>query len=101
MFDKMWLVIGCAAFIPAAVAQDQSAIPPASGVYYQTATGWTALRSTLMMPFLTETVGSFLSVGRRQAVVDMPGANSGFRVATARPTFVVRGLSPATGMYLV
>ena len=103
MFDKIWIVVGCASLLPAALAQQNQApaIPPESGVYYQTASGWATLRSTLMMPFLTETVASFLSVGRRQAVVDMPGSNSGFRIANARPTFVVRGLSPATGMYLV
>ncbi len=105
MSDRKWFVfsLGCAALLPPALAQENqtAAIPPESGIYYQTASGWSALRSTLMMPFLTETVASFLSVGRRQAVVEMPGPNSGFRIANARPTFVVRGLSPATGMYLV
>ena len=38
---------------------------------------------------------------RREALVEMPGRNSGFRINNARPTFVVRGLSPATGLYLV
>ena len=104
MFDRVWIVfsLGCAALFPALAQENRTTeIPPESGIYYQTASGWAALRSTLMMPFLTETVASFLSVGRRQAVVELPGPNSGFRVANARPTFVVRGLSPASGMYLV
>jgi hypothetical protein len=105
MFDRMWITfsLGCAALAPAALAQQNQTteIPPESGIYYQTASGWAALRSTLMMPFLTETAASFLSVGRRQAVVELPGSNSGFRIANARPTFAVRGLSPASGMYLV
>jgi hypothetical protein len=93
-------LFACAAL----TAQDQpgsAAIPPESGIYYQAPSGWVALRSTLWMPVLDPNWKSLMSVGRREATMEMPGANSAFRINDARPTFVVRGLSPATGLYLV
>ena len=77
------------------------AIPPENGAYYQTNAGWLAIRGTLLMPFFQDTLSETLSLGHSAANVDLPGASVNFRVSSPRPTFVVRGLSPETGLYLV
>src|SRR5712691_138772 len=108
MTNKIWIgfsVAGLALCSAALLAQQNppatSAIPPEGGIYYQAPAGWVPLRSTLMMGLTGGSAKEFFSVGRREEVVEMPGRNSGFRINNARPTFVVRGLSPATGLYLV
>jgi hypothetical protein len=77
------------------------AIPPGSGAYYQTNAGWLAMHGTLLMPFFQDTVRETFGLGHSAANVDLPGPSVTFRVTSPKPTFVVRGLSPDTGLYLV
>lgn len=100
------IVCASAILVPGLLkAQNNSAptvaIPPGNGAYYQTNAGWQAMRGTLLMPFFQDTVRETLSLGHSAANVDLPGPIVTFRVTSPRPTFVVRGLSPDTGLYLV
>jgi hypothetical protein len=101
MSKRIVLSLFCAALFPAALPAQDQAIPQLNGIYYQTASGWVPLRSTLFMPIASSSVAELLSLGHRRAVVEMPGPASAFRVPNGRPTFAVRGLSPSTGLYLV
>ena len=44
---------------------------------------------------------TFLSVGHRGAAAELPGPQALVRSTSGRPTFYVRGFSPAAGLYLV
>jgi hypothetical protein len=94
--------VSFAVLLPAILpAQDAAAIPQVNGIYYQTASGWAPLHSTVFMPMAAGGTLQYFSLGHRRAVVEMPGSAAAFRVPNPRPTFAVRGLSPATGLYLV
>ena len=95
------LVAVSAAALMAQERRASSAIPPESGAYYQATAGWVPLRSTLIMPMVNGTTKELFGVGHREATVELPGTNAAFRITNVRPTFVVRGFSPATGLYLV
>jgi hypothetical protein len=53
------------------------------------------------MPLADGSLKQFFNLGHREAVVEMPGPNASLRIANARPTFCVRGLSPDSGLFLV
>jgi hypothetical protein len=79
-----------------------AAIPPDSGIYYQSPSGWVLVRARLFFPLLDGSgVKQFLGLGPHEASVEIPGAAADFRITEPRPTFSVRGLSPGTGIYLV
>ena len=91
----------CGAAMMAQERQASAAIPPEAGAYYQATAGWVPLRSSMIMPMVDGTVKELLGVGHREATVELPGSNAAFRITNARPTFALRGFSPATGLYLV
>jgi hypothetical protein len=106
MLSKIDCARMCALLLPGLLQAQNNpaltvAIPPGNGAYYQTSAGWLAMRGTLLMPFFQDTVKETLGLGRSSAIVDLPGPNATFRVTDPRPTFVVRGFSPDTGLYLV
>jgi hypothetical protein len=78
-----------------------SIVPSGSGAYYQGSSGLVPMRGTLLMPVFRDTVSDWLSLGRPAAIVDLPGPSATFRITDIRPTIIVRGFSPDTGLYLV
>lgn len=76
-------------------------IPPGSAAYYQAPSGLVPMRGTFLMPLFQDTSASWLGVGRPKAIVDLPGKTATFGVAEFRPTFLLRGFSPDSGLYLV
>jgi hypothetical protein len=107
--------ITCATLLAApSMAQDQpktaqagnaeiAGLPAGRGIYYHAAHEWRALSFTVLMPFEDGKgiVLEVLNVGSEHATSEMPGSYADVQIAhDARPTFYLRGISPAD-LYLV
>lgn len=76
-------------------------LPFERGVYYRLESGWVSLSRTVLLPIVGGATGPFLNVGHRGASAELPGPQALVRSTSGRPTFYVRGFSPAAGLYLV
>jgi hypothetical protein len=77
-------------------------VPSARGVYFRTSSGWMALQATILMPFTQGAVREFLGLGGgRSAIAEFPGPRAMMQTTSTRPTFYVRGFSPAARLYLI
>ncbi len=105
----------CAMLLAAAsLAQDQprptlagkadiAGLPAGRGIYYHAAHEWIGLPFTILMPFVhgKGIVMEVLNVGSEHSISEMPGSYAAVQIGNdARPTFYLRGISPAD-LYLV
>jgi hypothetical protein len=78
-------------------------LPAGRGIYYHAAQGWVALSPNVLVPFFEGRAVALeiLNVGSDHAVVEMPGRRADVQIGNdARPTFYLRGITPAE-LYLV
>jgi len=111
MTKKAWIgfSIACAALWTTALGAEgkqvgsnaTAGLPAARGVYYHAASGWVALPTALLLPFLDSGFKEMIGVGSRSAIAEMPGPHAAIRIIDPRPTFYVRGFSTLSGLYLV
>jgi hypothetical protein len=105
--------IACPAIFAAVLAAQQSqpaaqpgnadiaGLPAGRGIYYHAAPGWVALQSKLLVPFSDGSrVLNFLNLGSTHSIAEMAGPHAAVQIGNARPTFYLRGITPAE-LYLV
>jgi hypothetical protein len=82
-------------------AQVPAGLPPANGVYVQLGTTFVSLEPNLITPGASHRVGNYFGVQAHEADAKLLGSRSIMQSTDARPTFYLRGISPANGIYLV
>src|SRR5262245_42799402 len=82
-------------------AQVPAGLPGGNGVYIQAGTSFVSLEPNLINPGASHRVGSYFGVKGHQADAKLLGARSLMQSTDPRPTFYLRGISPADGIYLV
>lgn len=76
-------------------------VPFERGVYFEAPSGTVALHSSMFVPSQSSGLREYLSIGRDDAIAEMPGAHAAVQITNTRPTFYVRGYRAGTRVYLV
>lgn len=80
---------------------DLTGIPESSGIYYHAPSGWIGLPANPLLAFEGGNARWILSLGRSNAVAELPGPHSAVQIPSSRPMFHLRGFGPNNALYLV
>jgi hypothetical protein len=80
---------------------DLSGIPESAGIYYHAPSGWIGLPANPFLAFEGGNVRWILSLGRSDAIAELPGPHAAVQVPGSRPVFHLRGFEPNNAIYLV
>lgn len=80
---------------------DLSGIPTSSGIYWHAPSGWIGLPANPLLAFEGSNVRWLLSLGRNDAVAEIPGPHSVVQIPNARPVLHLRGFLPDNAIYVV